>query len=372
MKEHQFTETIRDILKNHFPDHHNEILEHSSILKYLNYKTVSASTGSKARGSFGNIYAVYVLVEDYIKEGFFDGEDYSEYDGAVFSNLFDRQRELPFGSKLQNHALNHRLNKEFEKKFPTKDTGPIIRDVDTSRYWFNENLLKIKAGGNEHDLAQAIIDIVDAYIEAKTSTLENFLKACEEMRGIEDEKDEQEVLEFISNLMDPKQDARLFEIATYAILKEYYHDQRVFWGYTAEDLTEENLILYKTGRTNANDGGIDFVMKPLGRFFQVTETTDVKKYFLDIDKVNKYPISFVVKSEKGIEDLKAGIKETALARFPVKKVVGKYMEAIEEIINIPSLVEKLERIYKDERISNVLDVIVLQSKVEFNYLKTDD
>lgn len=30
----------------------------------------------------------------------------------------------------------------------------------------------------------------------------------------------------------------------------------------------------KTGRTNANDGGIDFVTKPLGRFFQVTETLD--------------------------------------------------------------------------------------------------
>jgi len=42
---------------------------------------------------------------------------------------------------------------------------------------------------------------------------------------------------------------------------------------------EDNLELYKTGRTNANDGGIDFVMKPLGRFFQVTETTDVKNTF---------------------------------------------------------------------------------------------
>jgi len=44
---------------------------------------------------------------------------------------------------------------------------------------------------------------------------------------------------------------------------------------------EDFLILYKTGRTNANDVGIDFVMKPLGRFFQVTETLDVRKYFLD-------------------------------------------------------------------------------------------
>ena len=51
-------------------------------------------------------------------------------------------------------------------------------------------------------------------------------------------------------------------------------------------------MLYKTGRTNANDGGIDFVMRPLGRFFQVTETVDVNKYFLDIDKIQRFPLTF--------------------------------------------------------------------------------
>lgn len=40
-----------------------------------------------------------------------------------------------------------------------------------------------------------------------------------------------------------------------------------------------NLRLYKTGRTNANDGGIDFVLKPVGRFFQVTEVGRYDKYF---------------------------------------------------------------------------------------------
>ena len=45
------------------------------------------------------------------------------------------------------------------------------------------------------------------------------------------------------------------------------------------DRLMQAIKLYKTGKTNANDGGIDFVMKPLGRFFQVTETLDFKKYF---------------------------------------------------------------------------------------------
>jgi len=71
-----------------------------------------------------------------------------------------------------------------------------------------------------------------------------------------------------------------------------------------DKLTKENLKLYKTGRTNANDGGIDFVMKPLGRFFQVTETLDVKKYFLDIEKIERYPITFVIKLEKTTDDIR--------------------------------------------------------------------
>ncbi|MGB3508834.1 MAG: hypothetical protein WBA93_06250 [Microcoleaceae cyanobacterium] len=83
-------------------------------------------------------------------------------------------------------------------------------------------------------------------------------------------------------------------------MKYYYQEQTVFFCFGIEDIQQENLKLYKTGRTNANDGGIDFdfVMKPLVRFFQVTETTDFKKYFLDIDKIEKYPITFVIKPLK--------------------------------------------------------------------------
>lgn len=78
-------------------------------------------------------------------------------------------------------------------------------------------------------------------------------------------------------MFNPNVDARVFEIAGFAVLKQYYADQKIYWGWSPEALFEESLILYKTGRTNANDGDIDFVMKPLGRFFQVTETVDTGK-----------------------------------------------------------------------------------------------
>lgn len=94
----------------------------------------------------------------------------------------------------------------------------------------------------------------------------------------------EKVIEFISGLLAPNVDARLFEIVSYSILKFYYHDQHIFWGIEIDNLTKENLKLYKTGRTNANDGGIDFVMQPLGRFFQIKETLDFKKYSLTLTK----------------------------------------------------------------------------------------
>ena len=147
------------------------------------------------------------------------------------------------------------------------------------------------------NIAEAVIKIIDAYIEAKTGAFNDFISTCKKMQQIQSKKGN-EVSKFISSLLKPNVDARLFEIVSYSILKEYYAGQVVYWGWAMDDINEEPLMLYKTGRTNANDGGIDFVMRPLGRFFQVTETLDVKKYFLDIEKVQRFPITFVVKTNE--------------------------------------------------------------------------
>ena len=165
--EHEFTPNIVNILKNHFGKDAMDLLEKSPLLQYLNLKTVSATRGSKARSSFANLYAIYVLVEDYIKHGYHKKQGYTKYDGAKFSVLFKRQRELPFGSKLQNHALNHRMNQEFRKFFPQVDAQPILRVVDTKRYWINEKLLIPTIGRSKFNLATAVIDIIDAYIATK-------------------------------------------------------------------------------------------------------------------------------------------------------------------------------------------------------------
>jgi hypothetical protein len=365
--EHEFTPTITKIIEEHFPGISEAVFEKSYLIRYLNFKTKAASRGSKSRGSFANHYAVFVLVEDYIAKGFSEnGQSYSEYEGAVYSELFTRMRELPFGQKLQNHALNSRMNDEFKKFFPDVPHQPIIRDLRTKKYWINENLLNLNVSGKSINIAKCIIDIINAYIDAKKSAFESFIEYTTKLAQLTG-NDPSKAVVFINEQIQPNIDARVFEIVSYAILKAHYADTVLYWGWTPDDLNEENLVLYKTGRTNANDGGIDFVMKPLGRFFQVTETLDFKKYFLDIDKIQKFPITFVIKTDIEEANIYQHLESNAQEMYGIKAVVRRYMESIEEVINIPKLNSIFSDQVKKNKVKEIMDEIVLQSRVEFNY-----
>ena len=86
---------------------HN-ISDENLIYQYLKFKTKSVDKDSKARRSLGNIYALKVLIEDFIQD---------KKNGSSFSELLERQKKKPFGSKIQNHPLDNRLNDEFKRKF---------------------------------------------------------------------------------------------------------------------------------------------------------------------------------------------------------------------------------------------------------------
>lgn len=68
---------------------------------------------------------------------------------------------MPFGAKLQNHALNNRMNGEFKKYFKLLDMVPIIRDEQTNNYWFNEKLLQKTIGFETFNISTTIIQIID-------------------------------------------------------------------------------------------------------------------------------------------------------------------------------------------------------------------
>lgn len=137
--ENIFTANIKSGLSRNFGSKNaDDIFEKSQLIQYINEKTRSANKGSKSRSSFANLYAIYVIIEDYIANGFHTKGDYSKHKGALFNKLFARQRELPFGSKLQNHALNNRMNSEFQKYFLSSEFIPILRNMETNRYWIND------------------------------------------------------------------------------------------------------------------------------------------------------------------------------------------------------------------------------------------
>ena len=208
-------------------------------------------------------------------------------------------------------------------------------------------------------------------METKKEAFEGFLESCRQIADL-GKKDPEQASAFVLQQLQTNVDARVFEIVSYAVLKEKYGRETVWIGETKDAVVEEGLVLYKTGRTNANDGGIDFVMKPLGRFFQVTETIDVNKYFLDIDKVQRFPITFVVKSADTEDEIREAIRKQAVTKYKIEAVVDSYMKAVEEVINVRNLVEAFNEVVKSGQLQEVMDEIVLQSKVEFNYNEGDE
>jgi hypothetical protein len=370
--EHTFTAKIKELLGKYVGDLTDDVFQSSYLIRYINLKTRSANRGSKSRGSFHPLAVIYVLVEDYIKNEFDKSGKYKDYDGAIFTNIKSRASELPFCNKIQNHSFNNRVNSEFEKFFKEEiDFIPIIRNLETKRYWINETLLLVRAQKQTFNLAHPILEIISAYFDAKQEAFLGFIKACEEIQSI-GHSESKKIEDFIIGLLAPSVDARLFEIVSYSILKFFYHDQAIIWGFEMDKLNTEKLRLYKTGRTNANDGGIDFVMKPLGRFFQVTETLDFKKYFLDIDKIERYPITFVIKSDEPEKALIKRINENAIKLYSIKAIVDKYMACIEEVINIPILTERFIEASRQGYLNDILDEIIKQSKVEFHYDEDDE
>lgn len=85
---HEFTNRIDAIIRSHFPENAEDILDKSLLIQYLNIKTKAANRGSKSRAGFANHYAIYVLVEDYLNNGFDISGGYTNYEGAQFSVLF--------------------------------------------------------------------------------------------------------------------------------------------------------------------------------------------------------------------------------------------------------------------------------------------
>ncbi len=83
-------------------------------------------------------------------------------------------------------------------------------------------------------------------------------------------------------------------------------------------------------------------------------------------KVQKFPITFVVKSNETPEKIKEKIKQQAKLKYKVNAIVNRYLNSVEEIINLPMLNEYINTIIDQGNISDIIKEISVQSQLEFN------
>lgn len=348
---------IADILKEEYPADYQKVYDNSPMLQYLDKKMKAVHGNSKTRRSLANIYAIYSILYFY-ENDFYDRKDeYCHFEGYDYMRLFNFYRSLYGGSKLQNHALNSRVNGEFHNKI--KDVTNDLIIINNGKYLIHIDYIYV----NGHDISKISCRIIERYIELLMAKDHALINILEELRHLTDYSQKKEK---INALLTEDAEARIFEIISYAILKNHYKNIKVYFGYSRETIAEVELELYKTGRTNANDGGIDFVMRPVGRFFQVTEVNNYGKYLLDIDKVMHFPISFVIKTKQSkkivLDDLEQYITMRSSGMMVLKE---RYRKSIEEIITINEL-ETWTRELGNNDIDGIIRDIDLYYKMEMN------
>ncbi|MCM1048373.1 MAG: hypothetical protein NC433_08105 [Clostridiales bacterium] len=359
MAKNQMLDFVVSIMNEEYNMEGKNVFQESLLIQYLNSKMNAVNGNSKSRRNFANIYAIYSLLVAY-KEIQENSEiEYETFKGTNFTHLWSYCRAMYGGSKLQNHSFNSRVDREFVNKFG--DENLIVQQ--NGLYKINTKYVELPS----HNVSDVARKIIEKYVELIKYKDEELGRRLSELANSGEQNLKQGLRDFVSE----NSEARIFEISSYAILRNYYKKQSVYWGYTLDCLKKGELQLYKTGRTNANDGGIDFVMKPLGRFFQVTEVSNFDKYLLDIDKVVHYPITFVVKSNKTKEVLFSELVEYVKMKYEDEEIQNKYFEAVEALITIVDLNDYINQLNLDE-LKQVLKDIDIYYKLEMNEEDEDD
>ena len=348
---------VADILKAEYGAKFQEIYDKSLLIQYLDKKMKAVHGDSKTRRNLANIYAIYSVLYFYKEDFYEQRQKYLNFEGYDYMKLFHFYRSLYGGSKLQNHALNSRVNGEFRNKLQDVVNDLII--AHNGKYLLHVDYLYV----NGHDVSKTVCRIIAKYIEMLVEKDHALIRILAELSNMSECMQKAEKLK---ELLTENAEARIFEIISYAILKNHYRNVHVYFGYTQNTVKEVTLELFKTGRTNANDGGIDFEMRPVGRFFQVTEVNDYDKYLLDMDKVMHFPITFVIKSKQSKSDVLTDLKQYIKERSGGMAVLEeRYNDSIEEIITINELQAWMDDLNAND-IDNIIRDIDRYYRLEMN------
>lgn len=340
---------------------HYNVQPDSVIHKYIERKTKASDRGSKARRSLGNLYALYVICEDYMNE---------KYEGSTFTELMRRMKSMPFGATLQNHPLDNRLNDEVRRQYGVSEAMLPVQpsDLGDGKKARKVSVPLLSENGMDPKVtAKFVVASIERYIQIINDNQNAYLNE------IENSSTDAEIVEKVQEAFNYSSDARLFEIVSYALL--YIHFAQYEIGINIRGIKyldpvnkKEKLSLFRTGRTNANDGGIDFVLKPLGKFFQVTETLDFKKFFLDFDKVNRFPLSFVIKTDLKPDEVREQIRKASTSQIGQVQS-NQYLGLFDEIYTLNELREILILVSSNHQLISELKTIIINCfKLEYGLL----
>lgn len=113
-------------------------------------------------------------------------------------------------------------------------------------------------------------------------------------------------------------------------------------------------------------------MRPVGRFFQVTEVNSYDKYLLDIDKVMHFPITFVIKTKSNKSQVLSELDDYIAERSNGMRIIEeRYRKAIEEVITINELQQWTQDL-ADEDIDGIIRDIDIYYKLEMNMDAEDE
>lgn len=92
----------------------------------------------------------------------------------------------------------------------------------------------------EIDISKMCCKVIEKYVEllmTKDHALLNTLQTMQQLTDYSEKKEK------INALLTEDAEARLFEIISYAILKNHYSNIKVYFGYSLETIEEEKLQL---------------------------------------------------------------------------------------------------------------------------------
>ena len=250
---------IKKILKETFPNEYQTVYDESLLLQYLDKKMRAVHGDSKTRRSLASIYAIYSILHFYQDDFFNQPDKYREFDGYDYMRLFTFYRSLYGGSKLQNLALNSRVNGEFRNKFPNSTNDLIV--VNNGKYMLHIDYLYIK----EIDISKMCCKVIEKYVEllmTKDHALLNTLQTMQQLTDYSEKKEK------INALLTEDAEARIFEIISYAILKNHYSNIKCILDTVLKLLRKKNYNYLKQGEQTQMMGALILLCALLVVFFK--------------------------------------------------------------------------------------------------------